>query len=125
MTNTNLSLVKECMTSLDLSAFTGKRHSDVLRDIREMAKSWFRVTQRNFADSEYIDSTGRKQPMFKLEKDEILFIASKYNDELRAMIITRLFQLEKEKIQLEKEQNRVLRIDNDRLWDKLDRQDLY
>lgn len=113
------------MTSLDLSALTEKRHSDILRDIREMSNSWFKVTQRNFALSEYSDSTGRKLPMFRLEKDEILFIASKYNDELRAMIITRLFQLEKEKIKLEKEQNRLLKIENERLWDASDRNDLY
>lgn len=113
------------MTSLDLSALTEKRHSDILRDIREMSNSWFKVTQRNFALSEYSDSTGRKLPMFRLEKDEILFIASKYNDELRAMIISRLFQLEKEKIQLEKEQNRLLKIENERLWDASDRNDLY
>lgn len=106
------------MTSLELASAIGKRHADLLRDLRKMDDAWGKITGRNFAFSEYKDSTGRKLPMYRLEKPEILFIASKYNDELRAKIILRLYELE--------EQNkRMMQAQLDYFWDKEDIQDLY
>jgi len=107
----NIELVKENMTSLELANFIGKRHAGMLRDLRNMSDAWEKVTKRKFAFSEYKDSTGRMLPMFELSKPEILFIASKYNDELRARIITRLFELEIY-------QKRIMQIQLDKLWDK-------
>ena len=125
MKKTDLALVRECMTSIDLAILTEKRHADILRDIREMSNAWEKVTERKFALSAYTDSTGRSLPMFKLKKDEILFIVSKYNDELRAIIISRLVELERKKDQHSKDQIMQLKLQNDRLWDKSDREDLY
>jgi len=114
----NIDFIKENMTSLDIAFLTGKRHADVLRDLRQMSVAWEKVTQRNFAFSEYVDSTGRTLPMYELSKPEILFIASKYDDVLRAKIILRLMQLETEKIYW-------MQIQLDRLYDKEDQKDLY
>lgn len=125
MTKSDISLIKERMTSIDLSKLVNRRHSNVLRDIREMSSSWLDVTGQEFEFSNYVDSTGRTLPMFNLKKSEILFIVAKYDDNLRAMIIIRLEQLENEKLQLEKEQNRCLKRENDKLWDESDRKDLY
>ena len=89
-----------------------------MRSIRNMEDSWTKVSGRSFARVNYIDAKGESRECFNLEKREVLFIASKFNDELRAAIILRLDQLE--------EQNkRMMQAQLDRLWDKEDQKDLY
>ena len=106
------------MTSLDLANLVGKRHSDVLRDLRKMGDAWEKVTERSFALVKYIDRKGEVRPMCDLNKAEILFIASKYNDELRAKIIMRL-------IELELNHKKIAQAQLDYFWDKEDQKDLY
>ena len=50
-------------TSLQIAEVFEKRHADILRIIDGMPFDDF--TGRNFALSEYVDSTGRKLPMYK------------------------------------------------------------
>lgn len=114
----SIEFVRENMTSMDLANAVGKRHADVLRDLRQMSDAWQKVTERKFALSEYIDSTGRKLPLYELSKPEILFIASKYDDQLRARIIIRLMELELT-------QKRIMQAQLDYFWDKEDLKDLY
>jgi Rha family phage regulatory protein len=67
------------VTSLQVAEHFEKNHKDVLRDIRvtiEKCSSDF--TGRNFALSEYEDSTGRKLPMYLLSKDGFLMVAMAY-----------------------------------------------
>lgn len=121
MPTTDIRLIKGCMTSLDIAAFTDRRHSNILRDIREMSESWFNVTGQEFELSKYTDSTGRTLPMFKLSKAEILFVASKYDDEIRAKIIIRFCQLEEE----EKKRNKLMQLQLSYYDNKSDIKDLY
>lgn len=121
MATTDIKLIRDCMTSLDIAAFTDRRHSNILRDIREMSDSWFKVTGQGFELSEYTDSTGRTLPMFKLTKAEILFVASKYDDEIRAMIIIRFCQLEEE----ERKRNELMQLELSYYDNKSDIKDLY
>jgi Rha family phage regulatory protein len=114
----NIEFVKENMTSMDLANVVGIRHKNMLRDLREMSESWEKVTGLKFELSEYKDSTGRILPAYNLSKPEILFIASKYNDELRAKIIMRF-------IELELTQKRLMQAQLDYFWDKSDQKDLY
>ena len=58
-------------TSLKIAEKFNKNHKDVLRII-ENKKSLF--TERNFTPSEYTDSTGRKLPMYYLDRDFTTFI---------------------------------------------------
>lgn len=58
-------------TSLIIAEKFGKNHRDVLRII-DSKKELF--TKRNFTLSEYKDSTGRKLPMYYLDKDFTTFI---------------------------------------------------
>lgn len=44
--------------------------------------------------SEYLDSTGRKLPEYQLDKREVLYVATKWNDETRAKLILRWEELE-------------------------------
>lgn len=61
-------------TSLQVAQHFGKRHADVLRAIGKLDCSQ-EFTERNFALSEFIDSTGRKLPMFHITKDGFVFLA--------------------------------------------------
>ncbi len=82
------------MSSLEIAQITGKRHADLLRDIRKMEVAWEKIAKRKFAFSEYKDSTGRKQPMYELTKRECLYIGTKFNDEERAKLVLRWEELE-------------------------------
>ena len=92
-----LVLKNETMTSLQIAEVTGKNHKEVLRAIRNMEPAWEKTTQRKFALSEYIDTSGKKNPCYELNKTECLYIATKFNDEARAKLVLRWEQLEKEK----------------------------
>lgn len=88
---------KEVMSSLEIAELTGKRHSDVMRDIRNIIEQIGNETERNFALSEYRDSTRRKLPMYILDKKGSLCLASGYDAKLRMTIINRWEELELEK----------------------------
>ncbi|MEC7753789.1 MAG: phage regulatory protein/antirepressor Ant [Bacteroidota bacterium] len=87
--------ISNTMSSKDIAELTGKRHSDVLEAIRNMEPAWENVTERKFPLSEYTDPTGRKLPMYQLNKTECLFVATKFNDEARAKLVIRWEELEK------------------------------
>ena len=59
--------------SLTVAERFGKRHKDVLRSIENLeCSSGF--TERNFAPSEYKDSTGRTLPMYLITRDGFSFL---------------------------------------------------
>lgn len=60
-------------TSLDVAAHFGKRHDTVLRAVRQLECSP-EFTARNFALSEYTDSTGRKLTQYRLTRDGFTFL---------------------------------------------------
>lgn len=93
------------MSSRIIAEFAGKKHYNIIRDIRKMEESWERVTGSKFEPSEYVDSTGRKLPEFLLNKEETLYVATKYNDETRAKLIMRWKQLEVENMELKSKLN--------------------
>lgn len=93
------------MSSREIAELTGKQHGHVMRDIRNMEPAWEKITQSKFGLSEYVDSTGRKLPEYQLNKDETLYVATKYNDETRAKLIMRWKQLEVENVELKSKLN--------------------
>lgn len=57
-------------TSLDVAETFGKDHRHVMRDIRELGCSdEFHVS--NYGQTDYIDTQGRKQPMFVMNRDGV------------------------------------------------------
>ena len=58
-------------SSLMIADVFGKEHKDVLKAIRNKAELF---TERNFALSGYKDSTGRKLPMYLLDRDFTTFL---------------------------------------------------
>ena len=85
---------RQTMSSLEIAKLTGKPHNDVLKAIRAMEPAWEKVTEGKFSRSEYKDSTGRSLPCFELTKTECLYVATKFNDEARAKLVTRWEELE-------------------------------
>ena len=86
------------MTSLDIAEISGKPHNDVLKAIRKMEPAWVEVTGGNFSLSEYLDPTGRKLPCYLLTKTETLYIATKFKDGMRAKLVLRWEELERERL---------------------------
>lgn len=82
------------MSSREIAELTGKMHKDVLKSIRSMEPAWVKINGRNFSLVEYTDSKGERRPVYELTKTECLYIATKFNDEARAILILRWEELE-------------------------------
>lgn len=95
-TPTLYNISKETMTSLEIAEVTGKRHSDVMRDIRNLLTQG--VGERNFALTSYTDKSNRQSPCYELTKKGCLILASGYDALLREKIINRWEELETEKL---------------------------
>lgn len=83
------------MTSLEVAEVTGKRHADIMRDIRdeiEKIESQGFFTERIFALSEYQDRTGRTLPMYVLTRDGVLQLAARYDAVVRFKLIEKVSQ---------------------------------
>ena len=96
MKNSNQILTRETMSSIEIAELTGKRHADVMRDIRNLLDQG--VHQRNFAltfrVNDLANGAQRKDPYYELTKKGCLILASGYNALLREKIIDRWEQLE-------------------------------
>lgn len=78
------------MSSKDIAKLTGKRHDNVMADIRTMLNE----IQSPEILGDYKDGRGRKQPCILLNKDESMCLVSGYNAKLRMAIIKRWQELE-------------------------------
>lgn len=87
------------MSSLEIAELTGKRHDNIVRDIRSLLKQG--VSHLNFEESSYKQPQPRggykELPCFELTKKGCLILASGYDAVLREKIIDRWEQLELEK----------------------------
>ena len=86
----------ERMTSLQIAEITGKPHADVMKAIRKMEPAWSKINGGNFSLVEYKDKKGETRPCYSLNKEECLYIATKFNDEARAKLIKRWKELEEQ-----------------------------
>lgn len=84
------------MTSLQIAEITGKPHNDVMKAIRKMEPAWSKINEGNFSLVEYKDKKGETRPCYSLNKEECLYIATKFNDEARAKLIKRWKELEEQ-----------------------------
>jgi hypothetical protein len=76
------------MSSLDIASCTGKRHPDVLRDIRKMLTDIYgEGDQRSFA-SIYSDAYGREQTCFMLDEEHTLTLLTGYDAKARHRVTT-------------------------------------
>lgn len=88
------------MTSLQIAEITGKAHKDIMRAIRNMEPAWEKVQERKFAlmqeEVETNNGGHKMRPYYSLNKEECLYIATKFNDEARAKLIKRWKELEEQ-----------------------------
>lgn len=85
-------LTNQTMSSREISKLTGKRHDNVMSDIRIMLESLDIQSPEFLGD--YKDSRGRTYSQYNLPKRETLILVSGYNVVLRAKIIDRWVELE-------------------------------
>lgn len=83
------------MSSLEIAERTGKRHQDVLRDIRNMLEPLGQAFAQFCA--KVPSAGGRPMTVANLPKRESLILVSGYSVELRAKIIDRWAELEAER----------------------------
>ena len=86
------------MSSLDIAELCGKPHNDILKAIRKMELAWVKVNGGKFSLVEYKDSKGELRPCYSLSKTETLYIATKFKDDMRAKLVLRWEELERERL---------------------------
>lgn len=84
----------QTMSSVEIAELTGKRHPDVLRDIRNMLEP-LGMAYEQFC-SKVPSQGGRPVTVANLPRRECLILVSGYSVELRARIIDRWEELERE-----------------------------
>ena len=111
-TTSGIQMAEQRMTSLDIAAVTGKLHKDVLKAIRNMEPAWEKECGRKFAlSSEKLSMPQggvRFIPVFSLTKTECLYVATKFNDEARARLVKRWYQLECERLGVKVQEPKLL-----------------
>ena len=68
---------KGTMSSLEIAELTGKQHSHVMRDIRNILEQG--VAESNFGLGSYSDANGQNRPCYFLTKKGCLILASGYD----------------------------------------------
>ena len=87
---------RNTLTSLEVAEITGKRHDNVLSDIRdEIDKLGVERGLLIFQESYYINSQNKQQPMFLLNYKGVLQLGARYNAETRFKLIEKIEQLQK------------------------------
>jgi len=87
-----LNETKQSISSLEIAEMTGKRHDNVTRDIKKQLDA-LEINALSF-EVVYKDSKGEERPMYVLDKEQSLILASGYNVQLRQKIIKRWIELE-------------------------------
>ena len=89
-----VSQFKETMSSKEIANVTGKEHSNIMRDIRNILEQLENKGAFNFELSSYKSEQNKDVPMYLLDKKACLLLASGYDANLRAKIINRWEELE-------------------------------
>lgn len=81
------------MTSLEIAELTGKRHDNILRDIKEQLGQLGGLLK--FEETHIHPQNKQVYKMYRLPKREVLILVSGYSVQLRAKIIDKLEELER------------------------------
>ena len=91
------------MTSLDIAELCGKQHRHVMEAIRKMEPAWVKVHGSKFRlmfrEVTIAHGAVRQDPCYTLTKTETLYIATKFKDEMRAKLVLRWEELERERLE--------------------------
>lgn len=91
---TNLIKTAQTMDSREIAELTGKRHDNVLKDIREQLGQLEGGVLR-FEDTYRNEQNGQEYRCYKLPYRETMILVSGYSVELRARVIDRWLSLER------------------------------
>lgn len=84
------------MTSRDIADLTGKRHADIIRDIKtEISNLGDEIGERIFALTSYVDKSNRQSPQYIFGKKGVMQLALKYDAKTRHKVVDRLDNLER------------------------------
>ena len=72
---------KPMTTSLQVAAFFGKRHDNVLQDIRNIIEAVGEGDALNFQETTYSDSLNRQKPLYLMDKDAFTLLVMGYTGE--------------------------------------------
>ena len=88
---------RNTLTSLEVAEITGKRHDNILSDIRdEISKLGVERGLLIFQETYYVNEQNRqKYPMFNLNYKGVLQLGARYNAETRFKLIEKIEQLQK------------------------------
>ena len=84
---------EKTMSSLEIAELTGKRHADVMRDIRTMLRDLGQGLS-NFAQAYRHPQNGQEFPCFNLPRDLTFTLVTGYSIPLRKKVIDRWMELE-------------------------------
>lgn len=87
------------MSSLEIAEITGKKHHNILRDIRKMLTELDVVDSSNlispqFVEAQYLNSQGKAQPLTILNKELTFTLLARYSFKLANLIVKRWQALE-------------------------------
>ncbi|WP_375656123.1 Rha family transcriptional regulator [Bartonella sp. MR63HLJHH] len=86
----------QTMSSREIAELCGKQHAHIMRDIRQMLGELYPEGGQSKFGSTYLDKQGKTQNCYNLPKRECLILVSGYSMTLRARIIDRWQELEKQ-----------------------------
>ncbi len=86
------------MSSREIAELCGKQHAHIMRDIRQMLGELYPEGGQSKFGSTYLDKQGKPQNCYNLPKRECLILVSGYSMTLRARIIDRWQELEKQAV---------------------------
>ncbi|WP_375704478.1 Rha family transcriptional regulator [Bartonella sp. AD328YNZD] len=91
----------QTMSSREIAELCGKQHAHIMRDIRQMLGELYPEGGQSKFGSTYLDKQGKTQNCYNLPKRECLILVSGYSMTLRARIIDRWQELEKQAVTLQ------------------------
>jgi Rha family phage regulatory protein len=81
------------MTSMEIAEITGKRHADIMRDIRdeiEKLEAGGIFGERKFALSSYTTDQNKEMPCYQLTEEGVMQLAARYDAVVRAKLIDKV-----------------------------------
>lgn len=103
------------MTSVEIAELTGKRHDNVMRDIRKMLDEIYpdvnllktEEPELRYIRRRFTDSRGKRQPMYRLDRKHTFILVAGYSVQIRAKCYDHIQMLEQKVLRLEDQKKRA------------------
>ncbi|HFL4213019.1 TPA: Rha family transcriptional regulator [Escherichia coli] len=95
------------MTSVEIAELTGKRHDNVIRDVRKMLEELNGLSFEGVDEETYKDAKGESRTMYRLDRKHTFILVAGYSVRLRAKCYDYIQTLERRVLQLEDQKKRA------------------